>query len=96
MTEEIFDFDPAEMLDSDEAVEAYLDEVLKTGDAKFIASALGVVARAKGMTKISRKTGLAREHLYVALSENGNPTLETTLAVLKAFGLELTTKRHAA
>jgi probable addiction module antidote protein len=58
MAEEIFDFDPAEMLDSDEAVEAYLDEVLKTGDTKFIASALGVVARAEGMTKISRGAGL--------------------------------------
>ncbi len=58
---EIFDFDPAEMLDSDEAVEAYLDELLKTGDPKFIASALGVVERAKGMTKISREAGPARE-----------------------------------
>jgi len=58
MTEEIFDFDPAEMLDSDEAVEAYLDELLKTGDPQFIASALGVVARAEGMTKISREAGL--------------------------------------
>ncbi|MBY5817874.1 putative addiction module antidote protein [Rhizobium leguminosarum] len=95
MAEQIFDFDPAEMLDSDEAIEAFIIEALQTGDAKFIASALGVVARAKGMSKISRETGLAREHLYKALSENGNPTLETTLAVMKAIGLELTTKHHA-
>ncbi|MBY3119781.1 putative addiction module antidote protein [Rhizobium leguminosarum] len=95
MAEEIFDFDPAEMLDSDEAIEAFIIEALQTGDAKFIASALGVVARAKGMSKIARKTGLSREHLYKALSENGNPTLETTLAVMKAIGLELTTKHHA-
>ncbi|MCW1413715.1 putative addiction module antidote protein [Rhizobium sp. 1AS11] len=95
MAEEIFEFDPAEMLDSDEAIEAFIIEALQTGDAKFIASALGVVARAKGMSKIARETGLAREHLYKALSENGNPTLETTLAVMKAIGLELTTKQHA-
>ncbi|MBY3035269.1 addiction module antidote protein [Rhizobium laguerreae] len=95
MAEEIFDFDPAEMLDSDEAIEAFIIEALQTGDAKFIASALGVVARAKGMSKIARKTGLSREHLYNSLSENGNPTLETTLAVMKAIGLELTTKHHA-
>lgn len=55
MAEEIFDFDPAEMLDSDEAIEAFIIEALQTGDAKFIASALGVVARAKGMSKIARK-----------------------------------------
>ncbi|PKA41266.1 putative addiction module antidote protein [Rhizobium sullae] len=95
MTEKLFDFEPAQTLDSDEAVEVFLTEALETGDAKFIASALGVVARAKGMTKIAKEAGLAREHLYKALSENGNPTLETTLAVLRAIGLELTAKPNA-
>ncbi|WP_457813098.1 DNA-binding protein [Sinorhizobium meliloti] len=45
---------------------------------------------------IARKTGLAREHLYRPLSANGNPTLETTLAVLKAFGFHLMPKHNAA
>jgi probable addiction module antidote protein len=53
------------------------------------------MARAKGMTKIARATGLAREQLYRSLSEDGNPTLETTLAVMKAIGFEMTGKRHA-
>ena len=96
MAEKFYDFDPAEMLDSDEAIEVFLAEAVGTGDAKFIASALGVVARAKGMTKIARQTGLAREHLYKSLSENGNPTLETTLAVLKAMGFRLEPKHDAA
>lgn len=95
MVEKFYDFDPAELLDSDEAIEVFLTEAMETGDAKFIASALGVVARAKGMTQISRKTGLAREHLYKSLSETGNPTLETTLAVLKAFGFHLAPKHDA-
>ncbi|WP_018897305.1 hypothetical protein [Rhizobium sp. 2MFCol3.1] len=47
VTEAIFDFDLAEMLDSDEAIETYLDEVLKTGDAALIASAPDVVLCAK-------------------------------------------------
>jgi probable addiction module antidote protein len=96
MAEKFYDFDPAEMLDSDEAIEAFLAEAMETSDARLIASALGVVARAKGMTKIARQTGLAREHLYKSLSENGNPTLETTLAVLKAMGFRLATKHDAA
>jgi len=96
MAEKVHDFDAAEMLDSDEAVEAFLTEAMATGDAKLIASALGTVARAKGMTGIARKTGLAREHLYKSLSENGNPTLETTLAVLKAIGFHLAPKHDAA
>ncbi|MEO9338603.1 addiction module antidote protein [Mesorhizobium sp. SB112] len=96
MAEKILDFDPAEMLDSDEAIEAFLSEAMQTGDAKFIASALGVVARSKGMSKIARQTGLAREHLYTSLSENGNPTLETTLAVMKALGFHLEPKHNVA
>lgn len=96
MAEKFHDFDPAELLDSDEAIETFLAEAMKTGDAKLVASALGVVARAKGMTRIARATGLAREHLYKSLSENGNPTLETTLAVLKAMGFHLAPRNDAA
>lgn len=96
MAEKIYDFDPAEMLKSEEAIEIFLADAFETGDARHIASALGAVARVKGMTEIARKTGLAREQLYKTLSENGNPTLETTLAVMKAIGFELSGKRNAA
>lgn len=96
MAEKLYDYDPADALDSDEAVEIFLKDAFATGDAGYIARALGVVARAKGMTKIARETGLAREQLYKSLSETGNPTLETTLAVLKAIGFEMTGKRHVA
>jgi probable addiction module antidote protein len=96
MAEKLHDYDPADALKSDEAIEIFLADAFETGDARYIAKALGVVARAKGMTKIARETGLAREQLYRTLSENGNPTLETTLAVMKAIGFEMTGKRHAA
>ena len=96
MAEKFTDFDPAELLKTDKAIEAFISDALESGDARIIASAMGVAARAKGMTTIARKTGLAREQLYKSLSENGNPTLETTMAVLKALGFEITGKRNAA
>lgn len=96
MSKELYDYDPADALKSDEAIEVFLADAFETGDARYIAKAVGVVARAKGMTKIARETGLAREQLYRSFSENGNPTLETTMAVLKAIGFELTGRRHAA
>lgn len=96
MTDKIHDFDPAEMLQSDQAIDVFLSDAFETGHAGHIASALGAVARAKGMTEIAKRTGLAREQLYKSLSENGNPTLETTLAVMKAIGFEMTGKRNAA
>lgn len=85
-------FDPAEVLTSDEAIAAFMADAFESGDAGYIAHALGVVARAKGMAQIAGETGLSREQLYRSFSERGNPTLKTTLAVMKALGVELTAR----
>ena len=95
MTEKLTPYDPAEELVSDTAIATFMAEAFETEDAGYIAHALGVVARAKGMSEIARDTGLSREQLYRSFSAKGNPTLKTTLAVMKALGLELTTKAHA-
>ena len=88
--------DPAEDLGSDEAIAAFMAEAFESNDSGYVAHALGVVARAKGMTQIAKQTGLSREQLYRSFSENGNPTLRTTLAVMKALGIELTARASAA
>ena len=85
-------YDPAEDLGSNEAVAIFMAEALQTNDTAYIAHALGVVARAKGMAQIAEQTGLSREQLYRSFSEQGNPTLRTTLAVMKALGVTLTAK----
>ena len=92
MTEKLTPFDPAEGLTSDEAIAIFMAEAFATEDAGYIAHALGVVARAKGMTQIANETGLSREQLYRSFSANGNPTLKTTIAVMKALGVELTAR----
>lgn len=92
MDDKLTTYDPAEDLGSDEAVAIFMEEAFKTDDAAYIAHALGVVARARGMTQIARETGLSREQLYRSFSENGNPTLKTTIAVMKALGISLTAK----
>ena len=92
MTEKLTTYDPACALVNDEEIEFFLADALETGDSAYIAQALGVIARAKGMTHIAQETGLSREQLYRSFSQNGNPTLKTTLAVLKALGLSLSLK----
>ena len=92
MAEKLTTYDPAEDLSSDEAISVFMAEAFQTGDAGYIAHALGVVARAKGMAQIAGQTGLSREQLYRSFSENGNPTLKTTLAVMHALGIELTAR----
>lgn len=71
-------------------LDAWLDEA--PDDAAGIARALGDVARARGMTRVARDTGLSRESLYKALSADGNPSFATVLRVARALGLKL----HAA
>ncbi|KFC84829.1 addiction module antidote protein [Buttiauxella agrestis] len=88
----VTDYDPAAALVDDEEIAFFMADALETGDAAFIAQALGVVARAKGMTSVATETGLSREQLYRSFSEEGNPTLKSTLAVMKALGIELTIK----
>jgi len=82
-------WDPAEHLDSDEDMAAYLEAALEDGDPTLIAAALGDIARAQGMSQIARKTGLGRESLYKALSPDGNPEFSTVLKVVRALGLRL-------
>lgn len=84
--------DPAKYLGSDEAIAEYIEAALEENDPKFVAKALGVAARAKGMSEIARETGLSRESLYKALSAEGNPEFATVLAVLNALKLRLSVK----
>lgn len=89
MAETLTPYDPADDLADAQAVAVFVAEAFESGDARYIAHALGVAARSQGMTDVARKTGLSREHLYRSLSDTGNPTLKTTLAVMQALGLEL-------
>lgn len=96
MAEKLTPYDPAEDLVSDEAIALFMAEAFETSDAGYIAHALGVVARAKGMAQIAGQTGLSREQLYRSFSANGNPTLKTTLAVMNALGIRLSAKIPAS
>lgn len=82
-------FDAAKYIRTPEAVVELLNDAFESGHLPYIANVLGVVARSEGMTKIAEKTGVNRQALYTALSENGNPTLETLLKVMSALGIRL-------
>jgi probable addiction module antidote protein len=82
-------FDSSEYLDDAESQAELLNDALESGKASYIANALGIIARARGMTDLQRLTGLDRSTLYAALREEGNPTLDTMMRVLKAMKIEL-------
>ena len=87
-------WDSAELLDSKEAVAAYIEAAFEDGDPAVITLVLGVVAPARGMSQLSREAGVTREGLYKALAADGDPKLSTFLAVLKALGMKMSA--HAA
>jgi probable addiction module antidote protein len=82
-------WDSAAYLKTNADIADYLEAVLEDGDPALVAHALGIIARAKGMAKIARATGLGRESLHKALSADGNPELATVLKVMRALGLKL-------
>ena len=86
-------FDAARYLGSAESQAELLSDALASGDAGYIANALGVIARARGMTEVARGSGVTREALYRALSQDGDPRLTTLLGVMKSLGFKLSAQR---
>jgi probable addiction module antidote protein len=73
----------------------YLEAAMADGHPIVIATAIGNIARAKGMTRVARKAGIGRVSLYKALSPKGNPEFATVLKVVKALGLLFHATTHS-
>jgi probable addiction module antidote protein len=82
-------FDAAKYLETDEDIAEYLTDAFATGRVDYIAHALGVAARSRRMQQIADQAGLNEKSLYRALSEEGNPRLDTLVKVLAALGITL-------
>lgn len=89
-----YKWDSSKYLNSEARVAAYLNAAFEEhgDDPAFIAKAFGIVAKARGMSKLARKLGMSRSGLYAALSGNGNPEFATMLKVMNELGV----KMHAA
>ena len=85
-------FDIAEHLQTDEDICGFLAEVAATGDEADFIHALGIAARAKGMTEIAKQAGVTRASLYKSLADGGNPHFGTISKVTKALGCKLVPK----
>lgn len=87
-------FDAAKYIRTPEEEAEALTNAFNSGDAGYIAAALGAVARARGISGLAEETGLNRTALYDALSEDGNPTLDTIMRVMCALDIKL--EAHAS
>jgi len=87
-------WDTAEALNTDEAQLAYLAVVIEEEDPSAFTEALGVVARARGMTQLARDIGTGRNTLYKGLRRGGNPSFSTVIRVLHALGIDIRFAPH--
>lgn len=87
--EDLPEFDPARYLDNEESIAVYLTGILEANDAALLASALGDIARARGMTEIAKAAGITREALYRALRPDSAPRFDTISRVCAALGVRL-------
>ncbi|MGN8157951.1 addiction module antidote protein [Salinisphaera sp. RV14] len=94
MSTETIPFDPSRHLDTTADMAMYLDMVLEYNDGRLLSQALGDIARSRGMSDLARQTGLSRESLYRALSDQGNPNLATLMKIFNALGLRLSVKER--
>jgi probable addiction module antidote protein len=90
------EFDPAQYLDDEESIAVYLTGILEENDAALLASALGDIACARGMTEIAKAAGISREALYKALRPNSAPRFDTVNRVCAALGVRLVAQPIAA
>ena len=89
MVEKISSFDAAKFLKSEADIALFLSEAFATGDARHIARCLGIASRAKGLARVAKEAGIAPEEFCHSFSGIGDPSLQSTLAVLKALGMTL-------
>ena len=68
---------------------AFIDAAMELEDPAALLVALRHVAKAHGMAEVARRAELGDKTLFKALSDTGNPTLETVSKVLHAVGLRL-------
>lgn len=89
MKNELTDFDISQYLDNKEIIAEYLTQVIEEGDMDELLSAIGHVAKAQGISKLSKDTGLGRESLYKSFKKGSKPRFDTVLKVLNSLGIHL-------
>jgi probable addiction module antidote protein len=82
-------FDPADYLTSEATIAEYLTGALEDPDPDIFLMAVRDVARARGIAKLAKDSGLGRESLYKALSPGAKPRYDTVLKLMHALGVKL-------
>lgn len=67
----------------------FVTRALQEDDPAELTHALGILARARGMTEVAKRSGLTFDALYKALRPNSQPRFDTISRVCRALGVRL-------
>jgi probable addiction module antidote protein len=81
-------FDAVAYLDNDAVIAEYLSAAAEDPNPDVFVTALGDVAKARGIAQIAKDSGLGRESLYKTLTAGAHPRFETINSVLHALGVK--------
>lgn len=93
---EISAFEIADYLDSPDAMRKYLELAMDDENPDVFITALGHVAKARGMSNVAALSGLGRESLYKALRSGSKLRYETVQKVVQALGFRLSLEKSEA
>lgn len=96
MAEKLYDYDPADALDDLDSIEFFIMDAIETGDANYIAQALEIISRAKGLDEVASKAGFTREQLIDSLDVQSIRMIFALLKTLNVRHIPLTSSYQAA
>ena len=82
-------FDVTDHLDNEEVIAEYLAAAMEDPDPNVFLAALGDVAKARGMARLAKNSGLSRESLYKTLAPGAKPRFETIMKITRALGVPM-------
>ena len=78
-------YNPLDYLKTDDEIMEYLNDAYLDDDPKIFIIALGYLAKARGVTKVAKQSGLNRESLYKVFSGQSKPQWNTVQGIMKAL-----------
>ncbi len=85
-------FEASDFLKSEAAIEEFLAAAMEDPNPDVFLSALGEVAKVRGIALLAQRSGLGRESLYKTLAPGSKPRYETIYKLVDALGVKLTVK----
>lgn len=90
MDKELLEINLEDCFDNKEEEMDFLNEAWASGDADVVRKSLLILAKKKGIDETSKSSGLARSSIYKALSNMGNPKLDSFINIMKALNIKAT------